>query len=212
MDTERTSSAVLERSAADALRDKLAADDPGEVRYALGLLEGQRTQSWHPALRALLQHPAAGRRGSARWRCWPPPAITRSARDAVALLHDPDLGVRTEALLYLSRERGIDPLAQIETLGDFADFSIRAGMAAFLASPGPAQNLDAARAILEAMAHAEGAGRRPRAGRSGAAHRAGAGASRACCRALLADPDLEVVAAGDRDGARHGARRHRRRR
>ena len=57
MDTERTSSAVLERSAADALRDKLAASDPADVRYALGLLEGQRTQSWHPALRALLCTP-----------------------------------------------------------------------------------------------------------------------------------------------------------
>ena len=45
----------------------------------------------------------------------------------------------------------VDPLAQIQKLGDFEDFSIRAGMAAFLASPGPAQNLDAARALLEAM-------------------------------------------------------------
>ena len=155
MDTERTSSAVLERSAADALRDKLAAGDAGEVRYALGLLEGQRTRSWHPALRALLGHPEADVRQRAL-------ALLAAAGDseigpdAVALLHDPDLGVRTEALLYLSRERGLDPLAQIEKLGDFADFSIRAGMAAFLASPGPGQNLDAAQRILEAMVHASG--------------------------------------------------------
>ncbi len=174
MDTERTSSAVLERSAAEALRDKLGATDPEEVRYALGLLEGQRTQSWHPALRALLLHPEADVRQRAL-------ALLAAAGDreigpdAVALLHDPDLGVRTEALLYLSRERGIDPLAQIETLGDFADFSIRAGMAAFLASPGPAQNLDAARRILEAMIRCDGTGRRARAGRGGPAHRAGAG-------------------------------------
>ncbi len=155
MDTERTSSVVLERSAADALRDKLAASDPADVRYALGLLEGQRTQSWHPALRALLSHPEADVRQRAL-------ALLAAAGDrdigpdAVNLLRDPDLGVRTEALLYLSREQGIDPLAQIETLGDFADFSIRAGMAAFLASPGPAQNLEAAQQILEAMIHAPG--------------------------------------------------------
>ena len=70
------------------------------------------------------------------------------------LLRDPDLGVRTEALLYLSRETGVDPLQQIEQLGDFEDFSIRAGMAAFLAAPGRAQNLDAAGVILDAMVHA----------------------------------------------------------
>ena len=43
---------------------------------------------------------------------------------------------------------GVDPLSQIQELGDFEDFSIRAGMAAFLASPGPSQNLEAARALL----------------------------------------------------------------
>ena len=191
MDTERTSSAVLERSAADALRDKLAASDPDEVRYALGLLEGQRTQSWHPALRALLSHPEADVRQRAL-------ALLAAAgdreigADAVALLHDPDLGVRTEALLYLSRERGIDPLAQIQTLGDFADFSIRAGMAAFLASPGPGQNLDAAQRILDAMVHA--------AGPQGSRERAEAArlialvpAFSPMLPALIADPDLEVA-------------------
>ena len=163
IDTERTPVAVLERSAADALTGKLTASDPREVRYALELIEAQQTRSWHPALRALLSHPD--------------PEIRRRAlsilsgggdRDIVdhvaLLLRDPDLGVRTEALLYLSRESGIDPLRQIEQLGDFEDFSIRAGTAAFLASPGPAQNLDAARMIVEAMAASGGPeGRRERA-------------------------------------------------
>ena len=45
----------------------------------------------------------------------------------------------------------VDPLSQIQQLGEFEDFSIRAGMAAFLASPGPTQNLEAARALVEAM-------------------------------------------------------------
>ena len=192
MDTERTSSAVLERSAAEALRDKLAAGDPGEVRYALSLLEGQRTHSWHPALRALLHHPEADVRQRAL-------ALLASAgdreiaADAVVLLRDPDLSVRTEALLYLSREQGIDPLAQIEKLGDFADFSIRAGMAAFLASPGPAQNLDAAQAILTAMTNApgdEGSRERAEAARLIALVPA---AFEEMLPALLADSDLDVV-------------------
>ena len=50
----------------------------------------------------------------------------------------------------------VDPLSQIQKLGDFEDFSIRAGMAAFLASPGPAQNPVAARALLEAMVNERG--------------------------------------------------------
>jgi AAA family ATP:ADP antiporter len=157
LDTERAASTTIERSAAEALRAKLAGGEASEVRYALGLLEVQLTRSWQPALRALLHHPE----GDIRRRAL---SLLRSAGDreigprAVELLKDPDLGVRTEALLYLTREMHVDPLSQIQQLGDFEDFSIRAGMAAFLASPGPAQNLDAARALLEAMVKVAGPG------------------------------------------------------
>jgi AAA family ATP:ADP antiporter len=155
LDTERAVSTTIERSAAEALRSKLAGDDPAEVRYALGLLEVQQSRSWLPALRALLSHPDADIRRRAL-------SLLRGASDreiadtAVSLLRDSDLGVRTEALLYLTREMHVDPLAQIEKLGDFEDFSIRAGMAAFLASPGTAQNIDAARALIEAMIRTRG--------------------------------------------------------
>jgi AAA family ATP:ADP antiporter len=163
LDTERAASTAIERSAAEALRSKLSGGDASEVRYALDLLEVQRTRSWLPSLRALLSHPEADIRRRAL-------SLLRAASDreiadtAVALLRDPDLGVRTEALLYLTREMHVDPLAQIEKLGDFEDFSIRAGMAAFLGSPGPTQNLDAARALIEAMVNTSGkAGVRDRA-------------------------------------------------
>ncbi len=155
LDTERAASTTIEKSAAEALRSKLAGGDADEVRYALGLLEVQRAKSWQPALRALLQHPEADIRRRAL-------SLLRSAGDrdigprSVELLKDADLGVRTEALLYLTREMNVDPLAQIQKLGDFEDFSIRAGMAAFLAAPGPAQNVDAARALLEAMVRVKG--------------------------------------------------------
>ena len=78
------------------------------------------------------------------------------ASTAEELLRDADAGVRTEALLYLSRELGVDPLAKIQELGDFPDFSIRAAMAAFLAAPGPSRNLEATRVIVEQMVNARG--------------------------------------------------------
>jgi ATP:ADP antiporter, AAA family len=163
LDTERAASMTIERSAAEALRRKLSGGEPGDVRYALSLLEVQQTRSWLPALRSLLSNPEADIRRRSL-------ALLRAAGDrdiadrAVTLLTDADLGVRTEALLYLTREMRVDPLAQIQKLGDFEDFSIRAGMAAFLASPGSAQNLDVARTLIETMVKASGpAGVRERA-------------------------------------------------
>ncbi len=106
-------------------------------------------------MRTLLTHPDADiRRRSLA-------ALSSSGDDSIAervpaMLRDPDIGVRTEALLYLAREAGVDPLRQIEELGDFQDFSIRAGAAAFLSAPGPAQNLDAARLMVEGMVHSGG--------------------------------------------------------
>ena len=156
LDAERASRSVLDRLAADALASKLSADDPEEVLYALSVIEAQRVDRWRVSLRALLGHPDAEvrRRSLALLSEIGDRAIAPIAGD---LLRDPDLGVRTEALLFLAREMGIDPLARIEELGDFADFSIRAGMAAFLSSPGPSRNLEAARAILEQMVETKGA-------------------------------------------------------
>jgi AAA family ATP:ADP antiporter len=134
-----------------------------EVRYALDLIEGQQTRKWHQALRTLLAHPDAEvrRRSLAILGAGGDDKIADRVPD---MLRDPDIGVRTEALLYLSRESGIDPLRQIEELGDFEDFSIRAGTAAFLSSAGKGRNLEAARFIVEAMASTTGPeGRRDRA-------------------------------------------------
>jgi HEAT repeat protein len=109
-----------------------------------------RDRSVHPAVRGLLKHES----GDVRQR-----AVRLLARagdvevlhDVERLLYDPHLAVRTEALLYLAEHAHVDPLERIEQLGDFPDFSLRAAMTAFLARPGRAQNLDAAKAILGAM-------------------------------------------------------------
>lgn len=163
IDSERGGAGTVERTAADMLSAKLEATDAAEVRYALDLIDGQRTRRWHPALRALLTHedPEIRRRALAILSGGGDSSI---AERVPQMLRDPDIGVRTEALLYLSREAGIDPLRQIEELGDFEDFSIRAGTVAFLAAPGSGQNLEAARLMLEGMARSPGPdGRRDRA-------------------------------------------------
>ena len=193
IDTERGTAAVTERSAADVLKAKLVADDPTEVRYALDLIEGQRTRKWHSPLRVLLTHPDADIRRRAL------AILSAGGDDEIAdrvsiMLRDPDIGVRTEALLYLSREAGIDPLRQIEELGDFEDFSIRAGAAAFLAAPGPTRNLDAARLIIEQMAANDGPdGRRDRAEAARLIGIIGEPDFLDLLRSLLADTEVEVA-------------------
>lgn len=183
---------ALDRSAIEALRVKLRSLDPAEVRAALTLVETRRLSTWYPAVRDLLTHEDAAVRRRAL-------AILRATGDrsvlprAAAMLRDPDLGVRTEALLAVCRDGTADPLRQIEELGQFEDFSIRAAMAAFFASPGPSQNVEAARAILEAMVRSEGAAGTPdraEAARLLAVLPAG---FRDLARALLADAEVEVV-------------------
>lgn len=155
IDSEQVADGSLDRSAAGILADKLASPDRKDVTYALDLLEGQGLVGLERHLRGLLAHEDADirRRALAMLSAARDTSISRAAMD---MLRDPDLGVRTEALLYVTREMRVDPIRQLEELGEFEDFSIRAGMAAFLASPGPSQNLDAARLLLSAMAHSDG--------------------------------------------------------
>lgn len=155
VDADRTSALVLDRSATDMLANQLRATDPQEILYALGLLEVNRRQAAHPAVRGLLEHPSAEVRQRAI-------AILRAAGDTSVrgsietLLRDPHLEVRTEALLYLARHAHLDPLARIEELGDFPDFSIRAALVSYLAHPGPTQNLAAAEVLFERMVNDQG--------------------------------------------------------
>lgn len=154
IESERARAAALERSIAEALSAKLAADEPADVLYALDLLEAQTPPS-HPALHGLLTHPSpiVRRRAVSLLNTT---GDRSAAADVERLLRDADLETRTEALLYLSRHLGVDPLTKVRELGDFADFSIRSGIVAFLASPGPAQNLDAARLMIDKMLEERG--------------------------------------------------------
>ena len=155
LDSESATVPVLDRSATELLAGSLEAEDPDEILYALDLLRVGRTAAVHPGVRALLSHasPTVRRKAVSLLA----EAKDRSAGEEVeALLRDPDIGVRTEALLYLAHQAHLDPLASIQELGDFPDFSIRSGMVAFLARPGPAQNLETADLILDGMLQEEG--------------------------------------------------------
>jgi len=176
----------------ELIDSKLSGNDSQDVLYAMGLLEVSQQRTTHPAVRALLRHPSAEVRARAV-------AILSEARDTTVqplmeeLLRDPDMRVRTEALLYLTHHAHIDPLARIEQLGDFQDFSIRSAMVAFLAWPGETQNLEAASLLLDQMVAERGPGgvrTRLEAARllgSLPAH------FEPQLRALLDDPETEVV-------------------
>jgi HEAT repeat protein len=135
---------------------------PKEIGYALSLFELAHDRKVHPAVRGLLNHEVPEIRQQAIR------LLTRAGDSAVKgevekLVRDPDLGVRTEALLYLTEFDSTDPLQRIEELGDFEDFSIQAAVVAFLARPGRTQNLDAARLLMSKMVEDSGAdGRRAR--------------------------------------------------
>ena len=156
VDVEQASASVLDRSTAELLATNLSASDPNDILYALSLFEVERQRAAHPVIRSLLSHPAAPVRQKAL-------AILAASGDKTVrpdvegLLRDPDLNVRTEALLYLTHHAHVDPLKLIQEVGDFADFSVRSAVVAFLARPGEAQNLEAAQQILAAMASEPGA-------------------------------------------------------
>jgi AAA family ATP:ADP antiporter len=200
VDTERASAPVLERSAADMIAAQLNGS-ASEILYALNLFGMSHDRVVHPAVRALVRH------GSPEVRAQAIKLLARAGDRALTpeierLLYDPHLEVRTEALLYLMQHEHVDPLERIEQLGDFPDFSLRAAMAAFLAKPGRAHNVDAARAIVTAMVTETGdAGRRTR---IEAAELIGSVPDlfEGDLKVLLDDPDQEVAAAAIRSVGR----------
>jgi AAA family ATP:ADP antiporter len=192
LDAERAAAPVLDRTGADIVARRLQSGDPAEIAYALSVFESQHRHAVHPATRGLLTHPAP----EVRLRAV---RLLTKAGDASAMpvvermLYDERLEVRTEALLYLTQHARIDPLERIDELGGFSDYSIRASMVAFLARPGDAQNLEAARVMLDTMVREEGDG--PRRTRIEAARLIAwlPDAFEPQLRRLLRDPDPQVV-------------------
>jgi ATP:ADP antiporter, AAA family len=162
LDTERAANPVLDRTSVEIVAGRLESATTGEVLYALGVFETEHSGFVHPAIYALLGHASPEvRQRTIRYLA--EAGDSRVMPDVEGLIDDPHLQVRTEALLYLTQHREIDPLAHLEQGGEFADYSVRAAMVAFLARPGRAQNVEAARLLLDAMVREGGGeGRRTR--------------------------------------------------
>jgi AAA family ATP:ADP antiporter len=152
---DQASVSTLDHSTTNVLAEKLNSSDPNEILYALELFEmGQQAQA-HSGIRRLIEHPSAHVRRKAVAVL--SGAGDRSVRHQVsALLRDPSIEVRTEALAYLARHDHVDPVAAVEELQDFADFSVCSATVAFLARPGEGQNIEVARMILDRMIHEKG--------------------------------------------------------
>ncbi|HWJ57968.1 MAG TPA: Npt1/Npt2 family nucleotide transporter [Vicinamibacterales bacterium] len=195
LDLERAATASMDRSASAVLAKAFDAGDPEAILYVLRAFAQSGRRPPLDAVRALLTHetPAVRARALAALRAAPDLTIRAEAE---RLLHDPDIEVRTEALLWLAYHAQVDPLAQIDALGDFADFSIRASMVALYSRPGRYQNLEAARVLLGTMASERGPeGRRSRIEVAMLLGRLSAdvGAELADLASLVADEDPEVA-------------------
>ena len=149
LDAERASSALLDRSASVALAQKLRGS-PAEILYALSFFETWPADGVQIAVADLLRHESSDVRLRAL-TLLSQAGVTTVKGDVERLLRDPHLEVRTEALLYLTRHSNVDPLALIEQVGDYHDFSIQASLIAFLSRPGRAQNVEAAQVMLQRM-------------------------------------------------------------
>jgi AAA family ATP:ADP antiporter len=150
LDAERASATVLDKAATEMLAGRLHGNDPRQILYALELFGASHRKAAHPAVRGLLTHPSADVRRSAV-KVLDTTGDTTVQSEVERLLYDPDLAVRTEAMLYVAHHTRVDPLERIEQLGDFADFSIRSAMVSFLTQPGRHENLEAARVLLDGM-------------------------------------------------------------
>ena len=162
LEVERGAVPILDRSTVELLAGKISGGSADDILFALEVFASQHKGALHPAVLGLLAHPEARLRLRAV-------ELLDEAGDASAvpqverLLRDADLEVRTAAMLYLAHHTATDPLVRIQELGDFTDFSIQAGLIAFLSRPGDNRNVEAARLMLEQMIAQQGAeGRRSR--------------------------------------------------
>jgi AAA family ATP:ADP antiporter len=155
LDIERLAQ-VAERSTTDALTDALGANDPNDILYALTLLEGQETELPLPAVRGLLDHGSPDVRKKTVSLLAAVDDTSVLARIERIFQDDPHQGVRTQALLYLSRLSDVDPLVRLTELDHVYASSVVSAIAQFLARPGPKQNLEAARLLLDIALNNDG--------------------------------------------------------
>jgi ATP:ADP antiporter, AAA family len=149
LETERTE-ALLDSSATETLIEDVESLDEQEIVYRLKLLRSQRSPIAPPPVRSLLDHASPLVRREAL-------GLLATSKDATVqqrakeLLHDPNLEVRTEALLYLTLVVESDPMSVLKDSSAGDDLALRTALVAFLAKPGPSENIEAARLVLDLM-------------------------------------------------------------
>ncbi len=155
IDAERATAPVLDRNTTTVLASKLNSGNTEEILYGLSLFEMGYRQAAHPAMRGLIRHesPEVRQRAVAMLNAGGDKTVVE---DIEGLLRDDDLGVRTEALLYLTHHADIDPVTRIQEIDDFPEFTIRSSIAAFLVRPGKTQNLEVAAMMLDTMVEESG--------------------------------------------------------
>ncbi len=155
IDAERATAPVLDRNTTTVLASKLNSGNTEEILYGLSLFEMGYRQAAHPAMRGLIRHesPEVRQRAVAMLNAGGDKTVVE---DIEGLLRDDDLGVRTEALLYLTHHADIDPVTRIQEIDDFPEFTIRSSIAAFLVRPGKTQNLEVAAMMLDMMVEESG--------------------------------------------------------
>ena len=155
VDVERANAPVIELSASNILAEQLSGT-PEQILYALSVFEmaNDRASSsgGAPPLETRIGRrppacpatPGARRQygGRHEWSVCSTTSIWKSGPRRCSTWRSTRTSIRSSG----SKARGV------------SDFSIRAAMVAFLARPGPAQKLDAAQAILNAMAAETGEG------------------------------------------------------
>lgn len=138
---------VLDAAARAEAAARLSSHVPQEVAYALDVLLLDPAGPAPPAVTRLAGHPSADvRRRAVAYLA----AVRERGAAAVvdARLQDEDPRVRAEALVYRARVLGLDPVEPDGTRFDVDPTPLRVAMAAYWLREGPAQNVEAARAIV----------------------------------------------------------------
>jgi HEAT repeat protein len=123
------------------------------------------------------------------------------------MLRDPEVEVRSAALLFLAHHTAVDPLTRIQELDAFQDVSVVSGIVSFLMRSGGRENLPEARLLMDRMIGSRGeAGKRARLEAASLIGMLGDEFD-SQLDALLADGEPEVVRAAARAAGKLGQRR-----
>ncbi|OGG53265.1 MAG: hypothetical protein A3F84_05145, partial [Candidatus Handelsmanbacteria bacterium RIFCSPLOWO2_12_FULL_64_10] len=126
---------ISEASNVEALRTALGSPNERQVVYALDMLASAKGPKLAPLIRPLLKHPSPAVRRSAV-RALQVHGDETLAPDVEALIQDEDPEVRMEAIQFLCRMRGGDPLKRMKGYLEHPDFRVQSAAVGCVAAFG----------------------------------------------------------------------------